>query len=142
MSVSVDVICTDALREIGVLNAVDVAGGEDSALALSRLNLLLDSMQAEPLNTYAPAIAGLSLPLASGDLMVLPPGYQQFLTMALAIDLGSPFRVAVGRDTIDKADEARSRINAVTAPIPRLRTLDAGIPGSCTSSGFDYRRGY
>jgi hypothetical protein len=49
-------ICTDALREIGVLNAVDVASGEDAAFALGKLNRLLDNWNAERRAVYADTI--------------------------------------------------------------------------------------
>lgn len=54
-------ICTDALRELGVVNAVDAAGGEDMALAVFRLNRILDSRNAERRGVYASTISTFTL---------------------------------------------------------------------------------
>lgn len=43
----------DALRELGVLNAVDPPGGEDAALGLTRLNQILDLWNADRDRVYA-----------------------------------------------------------------------------------------
>lgn len=54
-------VLTDALREIGVLNAVDPASGEDQTLALGKLNRLLDNWNAESRGVYAETIQTFTL---------------------------------------------------------------------------------
>jgi hypothetical protein len=54
-------LITDALRELRVLNAVDPPGGEDAALGLSRLNMILDDFNAERPSVYADTITTYTL---------------------------------------------------------------------------------
>lgn len=54
-------LVTDALREIGVLNAVDPADGADADYALRKLNRLLDGWNADALAVYADAISTFTL---------------------------------------------------------------------------------
>lgn len=61
MTVSISDIVTDALREIGVLNAVDPPSGEDGALGLFRLNKILDNWNAERGAVYADTITPYTL---------------------------------------------------------------------------------
>lgn len=140
MSAIVSDLCTDALRELGVLNAADPPSGEDADLALGRLNLLLDNMQAESKDVYAPVLANLSLPVAWSDTLILPAGYQAFLMFTLAEDLASPMRVALSPKTERKAALARHRVFGTTAEPQTIRTRDDGVPGS-RGLAWDYRTG-
>jgi hypothetical protein len=141
MSDTAENICTDALREIGVINAADPASGEDGTLALGRLNMLLDSMQAEPTDTFAQALSGLSLPVAMADSIVLPPGYRAYLMYTLAIDLATPFRVAVDRKTLDASAAARLRVYGKEQDRVKIRTRDDGMPRQRYWSTWNYRTG-
>ena len=229
-------IVTDALQEIGVLNAVDPPSGEDGALALFRFNKLLDKLNAERNSVYAelfstftitpslnphtigptgtwvttqcpqsiesltvidgtayrtinirdaPWYASLSIPTQTAALptdvwyepawpdgnlyfypvptgantvrlgsrvvlaaltlastFTLPPGYQDFLTLDLAVDLAGPFRVPLSPDTRQRADTARARVERANIRVPKLATVDAGMPCSSSGSAWDYTRGY
>ncbi len=54
-------IVVDALRELGVLNAVDPPTGEDAELGLFRLNKLLDNLNAEQRSIYASTVTSYTL---------------------------------------------------------------------------------
>lgn len=54
-------VVTDALRELGVINAVDPARSEDLALGLLRVNRILDNWTADGRAVYAQSIYTLTL---------------------------------------------------------------------------------
>ena len=229
-----DEIVTDALRELGVLDAADAASGEDATLGLFRLNKLLDNLNAERNGVYATVLSSFTITpslqphtigatgtwvttqrpqsiesasvlegdvyrpislkdaawyaslinptltqaypiegwyepdwpngklylwpiptsaatvrlgmrtilasLALSDTFTLPPGYQDYLTLKLAIDLSSPFEVSVKPATAQNYLTAERRVMSANARVPRLITRDAGIPGS-SGSTFNYETG-
>jgi hypothetical protein len=67
-------IGTDALREIGVLNSVDPPSGEDAALALNKLNRLLDNWNADRGLVYADTIVSNVLTPALNPHTIGPTG--------------------------------------------------------------------
>jgi hypothetical protein len=229
-------IVTDALRELGVLNAVDAASGEDATFGLLRANKILDNWNAESRAVYAtvfnpftlsaavaPHLIGptgttglivaqrpVSIESASltvgdaettirirdaqwwselgmpdltgpvttdlyyepawpngqlnfwpvpsanlavtlqyrtvlaavliGDTFTLPPGYQDAMTLTLAEDLASAYRVQVTRETSLHAMKARDRVFSNNSRIPKLMTQDSGMPGGPRGS-FNYLTG-
>lgn len=62
------------------------------------------------------------------DVFAFPPGYQDFLTMLLAIDLSGPMQVAVSPETRHKQQEAAARVGRNNIRIPTISTRDAGMP--------------
>lgn len=54
-------LIADSLRELRVINAVDPPGAEDGALALSRLNMILDSWNADGRHVYGDQIQTFAL---------------------------------------------------------------------------------
>jgi hypothetical protein len=73
-------IGTDALREIGVLNSVDPPSGEDAALALNKLNRLLDNWNADRGLVYADTIVSNVLTPALNPHTIGPTGATWIVT--------------------------------------------------------------
>lgn len=69
------------------------------------------------------------------DVFTFPPGYQDFLTMLLAIDLSGPMLVAVSPETRHKMQVAEARVGRNNIRIPRISTRDAGMPRGRPSGG-------
>jgi len=67
-------ICTDALREIGVLGAIDPALGEDAAFVLGKLNRILDNWNAERQAVYESVFASYTLTPALQPHTIGPTG--------------------------------------------------------------------
>lgn len=67
-------LVTDALRELGVLNAVDPPSGEDAALGLARLNGILDSLNAKGSGVYAEAFSSFVLTPSLNPHTIGPTG--------------------------------------------------------------------
>jgi hypothetical protein len=62
------------------------------------------------------------------DVFTFPPGYQDFLTMLLAIDLSAPMGVAVSPETRHELQVAMARVGRNNIRIPTISTRDAGMP--------------
>ena len=73
----------------------------------------------------------------------LPPGYQDAITLTLQEDLATPYQVSADKLSIlnKKARDARARVFSNNIQVPRLQTVDAGMPGSGSGGGWDYQIG-
>lgn len=78
---------------------------------------------------------------ALADTFTLPPGYQDAVTLSLAEDCAPAFQVPVAPELTKNAEKARARIFSANDEPVRLITADAGMPGSQTRGGWDYRIG-
>lgn len=67
-------LVTDALREIGVLNAVESPSGEDATFALGKLNRILDNLNAERRSVYADTFASYTLVPGTNPHTIGPTG--------------------------------------------------------------------
>lgn len=234
LAVTILDIVSDALIEIGVINAVDPPSGEDAEYCVRKLNSILDdwngernAVYADTITTYAltpslqphtigptgtfvvvsrpETIDGMSL-VRSGtrtpiyvrdaawwmgvidhtwttelptdayyepawpngklwlwgipssaasvevrtrvvltqvlvtDTFYMPPGYRSALTLTLAEALAAPFKQPLSPETQRQASKARARLFGTHSVIPRLCTMDPGMP-SGRGSTFDYRSG-
>jgi len=74
MAITAGDLCADALREIGVLNAVDPPSGEDAAFVLSKLNRILDNLNAERQAVYESVFATYTLTPALQPHTIGPTG--------------------------------------------------------------------
>lgn len=101
-------IITDALRELGVVNAVDAPSGEDAALGLTRLNLIIDNLNAEGRGVYADTISTFTIVPGTNPHTIGPTGSSpnwtvtqrpQAITLANLIvnSLRTPIRVRDGQ---------------------------------------------
>ncbi len=81
--------------------------------------------------------------MTAAATFTLPPGYQDAITLTLEEDLATVYSVSANNLSIlnKKARDARARVFANNAQVPRLRTVDAGMPGSSLGGGWDYNIG-
>lgn len=82
--------------------------------------------------------------LALATTFTLPPGYEDAITLTLQEELLVPYHVtdqAVLAVLPKQAREARARVFAANAQVPRLRTVDSGMPSGPGVGGWDYRTG-
>lgn len=79
--------------------------------------------------------------LTINSVITLPQGYHSALLLTLAEELSGPFKQPIPPNIVLKAAQARGRIFANNDSTPRLRTMDAGMPGGKGVGYFDYRTG-
>lgn len=80
--------------------------------------------------------------LSVTDTIVLPPGYQDAVTLTLAEDLAGLLHAPMPQLLPEKAAKARARIFANNLEVPKITTWDAGMPsGRGRRSNFNYLTG-
>jgi hypothetical protein len=109
-------IITQALQEIGTLQAGEVPNAGDAVYSLGKLNGLLAEQR---LNTFA------TLDTAS----TFPTDYQQAIMLTLSEGLCGPFGKKISPELAEMARRARAAIEARNSHPPALATRDSGIPG-------------
>lgn len=62
------------------------------------------------------------------DVLSMPPGYEDALTLTLAENLAVPFKTPLDPLLIKNAQAARDRIQTLNSVAPRISTNDAGMP--------------
>lgn len=79
--------------------------------------------------------------VVASTLISLPPGYRDALTLTLTEAIAPAYpNSTISPSTVLNAREARARIFANNVPVPKLRTMDSGMPGG--GGGFyNYRTG-
>lgn len=63
------------------------------------------------------------------DTFTLPPGYQDAVTLTLSEEIAGPYGKSISRDLERRARERRAGIFDNNVIVPKLQTLDAGMPG-------------
>jgi len=79
--------------------------------------------------------------LALTDTFSLPPGYRSMITKTLAERIATPYEKPVPAQLAKDAAKARATVADANTVIPHLTTRDAGIPGSRSGAGYNYRTG-
>jgi hypothetical protein len=82
--------------------------------------------------------------VTENDTFWLPPGYRNAITLTLAEDIAPGFSRAakLSKHTVKRAAEARARVASANYTIPKLITVDGGMPADSASSGdFSWRTG-
>lgn len=119
-------LITDALRELGVIDAFRDPSAEDAALGLRKLNQLMADLEADTvyLGYFAQTSVNDDLPLADGDAAAIVP----VLAMSLSINFPS---AVIPAALPFVADKNRSRLlrEAVksSAEESRLTNMPLGI---------------
>jgi hypothetical protein len=75
-------------------------------------------------------------------VFVMPPGYQEALTLTLEEALIIPYEVPRPPTLSSDASKARARIFAANRITPKIQTRDAGMPGGHPVSGGTYLNGW
>lgn len=78
--------------------------------------------------------------VAWSDTLDLPMGYQAAVRLTLAERCAPSFGQRVSQDTMRAAREARAAVFGANRTIPRIATLDAGLPGA-RGGYFDMQTG-
>jgi len=82
--------------------------------------------------------------MIAATTFTLPPGYQDAITLTLEEKLVVPYHVtdqAILITLKKDARDARAKVFANNIEVPRLQTADAGMPGSDSGGGWDFRIG-
>jgi hypothetical protein len=100
----------------GTIYLLPYSDGSTESLA-DKLELFVD----QPVSAFA------DLNTTSYDLA---PGYEDWLTLALAKRLARSFDKVPSQELVDDERTARSNITALNLRSPRMTTIDSGMPGS------------
>lgn len=129
-------LITEALQELGVLNAAEVPSGDDAALGLSKLNQIIDNMNAERAAIYAEVFTTYTLTANLNPHTIGPTGQTYTVTQRpVSIDGANIIDNTVSptvrfplRVTSDYQDYLAVAVRGLTSPIPTVLYYDPAWP--------------